>query len=174
MQLSENQKNNLRKKLQTGTTAEINALISELRVECDSSLIPDLVELWQNTSVSEIKLQLVNFFNDLKDTSAIPYIIDCITNSNFEASKEILVSSCWQSGLDYSFNLHIFVQMLLKPSWQLAIEAFSVIETCVPFASNEMLNTCLSIVKENYSKVDSERQKLLNEVLLLLKESNSE
>lgn len=83
----------------------------------------------------------LNVNEDMSTVSAITKVLSFCTKDivkepilealqNDEMSNEIkarLISSCWESGLDYSSNLNVFVDALLKGNEAMAIEAYTLI-----------------------------------------------
>lgn len=55
-------------------------------------------------------------------------ILEAIQNKEIASEiKVCLLSSCWESGLDYSSNLNVFVDALLNGNEAMAIEAYTII-----------------------------------------------
>ena len=74
-------------------------LLTSLYDKSDDKLVRNAIEL---------------FMNDLKDPSSRPEVMAEIKKSWKDSTTSMLVSSCWQSGLDYSGYSDDFVKTFLK------------------------------------------------------------
>ncbi|MCK7529717.1 MAG: hypothetical protein MZV63_00980 [Marinilabiliales bacterium] len=61
-----------------------------------------MAHYYEETSDEGLKLIISAFFNDMKERSCRAEVIESISAAGNPSSKAMLVSSCWQSGLDYS------------------------------------------------------------------------
>ena len=59
---------------------------------------------------------------------AVPALVEAIENSKYSSLRPLLVSACWQNGLDYSAHIPVFVKIALEDNLECAIEAVSVME----------------------------------------------
>jgi hypothetical protein len=87
-----------------------------------------LTSIYDGTVEKEIHKAVENFMNDIKDLSAIPEVIEEIRRGWKPETTRMLVSSCWQSGLDYSSYSSDFAETFVKGDYITAIECFTVIE----------------------------------------------
>ncbi len=72
-----------------------------------------------------------DFLNDLKDQSVRTEVIAEIRKPWKANTISMLVSSCWQSGLDYSDYLADMAKVFLEGDYATAIECMTVIEESV-------------------------------------------
>jgi hypothetical protein len=86
-----------------------------------------LISYYNRSGDSSIKKQIADFMNDIKDQSACREVMDEIRKEILPETLRMLISSCWQSGLDYSdFSSDfaaIFFSLKLYDSWCLVIES---------------------------------------------------
>jgi hypothetical protein len=75
-----------------------------------------------------IKELIHNFLNDMKDPVARTEIVSEIKKAFNQETICMLVSSCWQSGLDYSGYAKDFTDVFIKGDYLTALECFTVIE----------------------------------------------
>lgn len=70
--------------------------------------------------------------NDIKDLSARNEIVEEIKKNNPPETTRMLISSCWQSGLDYSDYTLEFARIFIETEdYMTALECFSVIELSI-------------------------------------------
>ncbi len=87
-----------------------------------------LVSLYNDTGAVVIRKSVEQFMNDLKDQSACEEIISEIKKIRKSGTTNMLVSSCWQSGLDYSEYPFEFTEVFLRSDYATAFECLTVIE----------------------------------------------
>ena len=139
--------------------------IKTLRNSGDPSVIPYLVDLYVSTDNPNIENALGNFLRDIKDQSAVNALIDAIANPRFEQKLSQLVSFCWQTPLNFSPYIHVFVNIAIEKDYQTAIEAFTVVEEALPYATPSKISSEIQHVKERITNVPQEKQLLLKELI---------
>lgn len=118
---------NMLKGLQSTDSLMVIGTLEELRVSGKVSDIPVLIELLHSTPNPEIKSKITSLFANLKDSDAIPLIVEAIENQKYAPELKVLVSSCWENGMDYSNYLSLFVELLTGSDFRVAFEAYTVI-----------------------------------------------
>ena len=115
--------------LQNGDDDTICSGIEMLRGEQPfEGAIGLLASLYDDTGASMVKKSVEQFMNDLKDQSACGEIISEIKKIRKSGTTNMLVSSCWQSGLDYSDYPFEFTEVFLRSDYATAFECLTVIE----------------------------------------------
>jgi DNA-binding transcriptional ArsR family regulator len=160
------------KQLNSEDFGDIMHGINEIRVHGNHLYIGELVKVLRNNSIPEVQREIAELFNDLHDNEAIVEIMREIKSSVNEKILHILVSSCWQSPLDYSEYISDFVDLAVDGDYQCTIEAISVIENILMQFEIDSLTISNQIYKinEKILKTEQERQPLLAELLKILKE----
>ena len=115
------------KGLQSADSLKVIETLEELRVSGKASDIPFLIELLHLTQNPDIKSKITDLFANLKESNAIPLIIETIQNQKYAPEMKDLVASCWGNGLDYSSYLSLFVDLLIENEFLIAFEAYTVI-----------------------------------------------
>ena len=118
---------NILKGLQSSDSLKVIETLEELRVSGKISDIPVLLEMLQMSQNPEIKAKITNLFANLKESDAIPLIIEAIQNLRFAPELKDLLATCWENGLDYSQYLSLFVDLLIDSDFLVAFEAYTVI-----------------------------------------------
>jgi predicted DNA-binding protein len=90
--------------------------------------VNQLINCYDHNSDPSVRKAIEGFMNDIKDKELQPEVISEIRKERKPATLSMLVSSCWQSGLDYSFFSFDFAEIFLKSDYATAIECFTVIE----------------------------------------------
>ena len=118
---------NILEGLQSADSLKVIETLEELRVSGKVADIPLLIEMLHLSSDSEIKSKITGLFANLKESDAIPLIIEAIQDQKYATELKDLVASCWENGLDYSNYLALFVDLLIDSEFLVAFEAYTVI-----------------------------------------------
>ena len=135
------------------------------------SYLPSLAEKYSKFLGTEIAEKIETLFNDLRHKEAIPVILPLISNNSLDQkTKLMLISSCWQSGMDYSEQLMDFVPLLKNPEFIFAFEAFTVIESNIDFLDlknklilKDLINKVKKDVPEDISMLCEDLIEMLDE-----------
>ena len=151
-----------------------NILISEaiglLREEMPfEGAIGLLTSKYNETDDYSIRKAIAEFMNDLKDQSASTEVINEIRKQWKADTISMLVSSCWQSGLDYSDYSPDLAEIFLKADYVTAIECLTVIEESVHKLSREKKDEITKIIEESTVYQVNEKTALTLELKSILR-----
>jgi HEAT repeat protein len=142
--------------------------IQDLRSGGNIHYIPELLKLLNRTSSEPVEKELVRFLSDVKDTAAVPLILDGLRDRDLAGARENIVSACWQSGLDFSRGVELFVRLFLEGDYRTALESFTVIEESLMNLSEEKIESARNLVLGGLEKVSDEKRPLARELVKLL------
>jgi hypothetical protein len=106
--------------------------------------------------------------NDLKDQSASNEVITEIRKQWKAETISMLISSCWQSGIDYSEYSLDLARVFLKGDYVTAIECLTVIEETVHKLSREKKDEIIKVIEENPIIPVNEKTALALELISIL------
>ena len=129
-----------------------------------------LTSLFDRTTDFSIRKSITGFMNDLKDQTACQEVIVEIRKDWKPDTISMLVSSCWQSGLDYSGYSSDLARTFLKGDYVTAIECLTVIEESVNELSKSGKNEIIKILTEAPASPNDEKKALVFELISILKE----
>jgi predicted DNA-binding protein len=165
---SEKKLKNLEDLLKKNDPALINRAIEMLREEEPfEGAIALLASCYDENEAPLIRRAIENFMNDIKDQSLRPEIIEEIKKDFKPETKTMLVSSCWQSRLDYSGFSYDLASAFLNNSYSVAVECFTVIEESIPMMDTKAKNKIVELIKVNQPDGDIKRS-LADQLLSLL------
>ncbi len=160
----------LNKMLINGEYNEINDRISMLRAEEPfEGAISLLAHFYDETNDKGLKDIISGFFNDLKERSGRAEVIDSISLVKNPASKAMLVSSCWQSGLDYSEHAVALAEIFMVSDYMTSLECFTVLDTCSQMINTADKSDIISRLEQEISKYEAAKQQLSRELIAVLK-----
>jgi len=128
-----------------------------------------LAALFNRTDNRLIQRTIEDFFNDIKDKSVRPEIINEIRKPWKHDTISMLVSSCWQSGLDYSEYLNDMAAVFLNGDYATSIECMTVIEESVRHCSRNTKDAVIKTIENSPLSGTNERLTLTNELISILR-----
>jgi len=146
-------------------TEAIGLLREELPFE---GAIGMLTSFYDKTDDYPVRKTIEGFINDLKDQSAAKEVINEIRKQWKAHTISMLVSSCWQSGLNYSDYSSDLVEVFLKGDYITAIECLTVIEKTIHELSREKKDEIIKSLEERPLSPINEKSALTVELISIL------
>ena len=127
-----------------------------------------LTAFYNKTDDFSIRKSIAGFMNDLKDQSACKEVIEQIRKKWKSDTTSMLVSSCWQSGLNYSEYSIDLVRIFLEGDYVTAIECLTVIEESAHDLSEPSKDEIIKMLVESPVTQITEKQSLTLELISIL------
>ena len=156
-----NRFNNIIKDLSSNDLDKVTAALKQMRKHGKKEAIFPLIELLANTSEEETKKEVTNLLYDLKDQTTVENIITAIEDEKFRNIKNILISIFWQSTLDGSQYISLFINEAIKSDYYTAIEVLTVIENFDATFSESEIEDLKYDLDEAISMEENEKINLL-------------
>ncbi|OFX51740.1 MAG: hypothetical protein A2066_10985 [Bacteroidetes bacterium GWB2_41_8] len=153
------------KGLQSADSIKVIETIEELRVAGKASDIPILLEMLHLSQNAEIKSRIIALFSNLKESDAIPLIIEAIQNQKYAPEMKELVSCCWENGLDYSKYLSLFVDLLIESDFLVAFEAYTVITNMTTTIDQATIDAEIEKIDQAMHTTSAEKKALMLDVV---------
>ena len=153
------------KGLESSNSVKVIETLEELRSSGRVSDIPLLIELLHLTNDPEIKSKITDLFNTLKESDAIPLIVDAIQNQKYSPELKELVTCCWENGLDYSNYLTLFVDLLIESEFLVAFEAYTVIVNMTAKIDQQKLDVEIDRLEEAIRATEGQKRELMLDVV---------
>jgi aryl carrier-like protein len=158
-------KNNILNGLQSEDSIKVIETLEELRVSGKVSDIPMLVEILHLTQNPEIKSKVAELFANLKESDAIPLIVEAIQNQKYAPELKELVSSCWENGLDYSNYLSLFIGLLIDCDFLIAFEAYTVIMNTISKIDQTKIDMEIDRLEKALPTTEEHKRQLILDVI---------
>lgn len=156
------------KGLNSGNEQIILRSLGKLRSVGSIQYIPELLKLLGKVPGTDIEKELVRFLSDIKNPGAIPFVIKGLKDKNLRHVRTAIVSSCWQSTLDYRSALPLFVDIFFEDDYTTAIECFTVIEESAMEMEAEEVRKIRDRVLSGIAGVSEEKRPLAHELVRTL------
>lgn len=157
--------------LDKNNSLAISEAVEMLREEQPfEGVISLLTSYYDRADDHSVKKAIENFLNDVKDQSVRPEVIGEIRKEKKPSTLSMLVSSCWQSGLDYSDYSDVFTGIFMNSDYVTAIECLTVLQESAHRISKEKKDEIISMLKETPFRHDDPRSSLGDELIAFLSE----
>ncbi len=164
-EFTQNENKNILRGLESADSLKIIETLEELRISGKVSDIPVLIELLHGSQNPEIKSKICGLFANLKESDAIPLIIEAIQNQKYEPELKELVSCCWENGLDYSNYLTLFVDLLIDSDFLVAFEAYTVILNMISTIDPAKIDAEVDKLEKAMHLASDQKKELILEVI---------
>ncbi|MBN2350527.1 MAG: HEAT repeat domain-containing protein [Bacteroidales bacterium] len=155
-------------KLHSGNDNIILAVISELRQTGSAEILPYVFELVSASKSSEVRDSAIQFLSNIKDKTAVPFIVKELVARKYGENYSRLVATCWQSRLNYSEYMDTFVLIFVKENYQTALEAFTVIEESLVSASQDKRTACYNLLLSKKKSIAEDKIPLYRELIKIV------
>ena len=144
---SEKKLQNLSMLLQKKNSLLLKEAVQTLRDEPPfEGAIGLLASLYDRNDDISVLRAIEDFMNDMKDQSAIEEVMVEIRKEWKQKTLTMLISSCWQSGLDYSEYLPDLANIFVRCDYATAFE-------------------CLTVIGESAENMSAERKSEISDIL---------
>ena len=168
--------NELLKTLKTGNEQAFSKALSQIDSVLTLESLPALVSIFHENLSDKNREELLAFFNNLSAEGAQETMIQVLYDPANLAIRQEVLSTIWNSRLDYSSNLAEFVEIAIEGDYLEALECLTIIENLEgPFEESDILEAQLHL-KEYLEQGQKNDQKaiLISEIALLIKNFNEE
>jgi hypothetical protein len=146
-----------------------NAIISLRNENPFRGAIGLLASLFDRTNDLIIKDLIRNFLNDIKEPGARMEVVAEIKKFYKPETISMLVSSCWQSGMDYSEFVIDFTNLFITGDYVIALECFTVIEESGQNIPASERSKIISLLERSHETSSVEKNSLLQALIKVLR-----
>ena len=166
---SENKRKELEHILSSENFVRITRAIQQLRDDPPFvGAIGLLVTCYDGSDNNSVKRLIKEFLNDLKDQTSCSEVMAELKKDLKPGTLSMLVSSCWQSGLNYAGYSGDFAGLFLSGDYLTALECFTVIESSAENLSQAEKDAIIKILREGSQTGISEKKALVLELISVL------
>ncbi len=160
----------IQKKLETGDTNQIINTLKEIRTSGKALIIPLIIEVLEQDKEKIISQEILSILSQLKDKNCVSYIIEALKTDEVKKYRKEIITTCWQSGLDYSVHIELFAKEFIKGDLTTAIEAFTVIEEWIFESDKQTIVNCKEYLVSAVSEVGDDKKPLYVELVKLVED----
>lgn len=129
--------------------------IEKIKKGGDVSYIKDVLEALSFTTEAGIESAIAQLLFDLKDKEAAEELVNQLSNPAFADIRVLMLSACWQSGIDLSHRLPDLITVATVGAYMECLEVLTVIENWEAVNDQEMLENEIIRLKAYLSESDT-------------------
>lgn len=147
---------------------QVISLIQDFREDGELFIVDPLLEMIYSNRSFSLKETILELVGDIKDQNAAKIIAQTIQNHIGDQNTTGLLSACWQSNLDFSDYLPVFIEILCNSDYQASFEAFTVIENSASSIDKKSIDLFIATIESKMKSITAEKQSLLTETIVML------
>lgn len=124
-------KDELLKKINSNDPEAVAGALAEIKENGDLSVITPLLDILAGQPDTHVVSGIVSLLADIRENSFRDTLTERIRHETNPHVKAILLRIAWESSLDYSASLDLFLDILLHDDFMPAFEASTLIENFV-------------------------------------------
>jgi hypothetical protein len=155
----------IRNKLFSRNTETVITAIRSLKESGNKSYLPILFELLSTKPETEVRAEIIKLLGSVKDKATIPVFTEALQNEKYLPIRKEITTICWQNGLDFSMQIDLFTDLVINEEWDIAFEAFTVIENLEHFPPEEQMKPVKLKIARALKTAGEEKQYFLEELL---------
>lgn len=152
-----------------GLKSEDNKVVSDaiklIREDGDDSFLSAIFSVFDSTDDQQIRQDIYGLFCDIRNQESAKTIVSLINGTDNDDALQMLVSSCWQTRLDYAEYLETFIKLTTVKPFNIAFEAFTVIENIESSFTPERKHELLRFTTGLLTNVSDDNAELAHSII---------
>lgn len=154
--------------------AQVKA-VKSLKIHGNESVIEPLVQVLTKSSSEALNSEITDLLNSIKSTKVPAEVIRCLNNDAYQSQSQLLLSSIWNSGLDYRPYMGDIARATINGDFMHAMECITIIENFEGKLEEEQIMDAL-LVFQSYlvdtKEEEDPKSELIKDIVLLLQSLN--
>ena len=146
--MDNNRLKSIEESLANGGKDAILAVLEQIREIGVPKLLPALVKVYKTCGDDDVKMSVFKLLSDASQREIVDEMADAIAAETDANVKQMLVTSCWYSKIDYLPRLELFIDLVFDAPFELAFEAFTVIENRQGSVTDERRAELISYIEK--------------------------
>ena len=158
--------------LNSGNASKISGALKSLKVNGDISIIRPLIDLLKTDLSHQTETEILTFLGDVNVSKATSEIISILKDYQYVDQRQQVLSTIWNSKLDYSEFIAEFVEIACEGNFMEALECLTILENLEgPFEEHHILESQLHLKDylEDTNPKDPQKLQIMGEIALLIK-----
>ncbi len=147
----------------------VRETIKEIRDFGNIKILPFIIEKYASEKDELVKKELFKLLTDIKYSQAGEIIFSYIRDDNFKSIRKDLLSVLWQSAIDFAGYLPDLVDIFINEPFDIAFEAFTVIEYIDRPVDKAIASQNIDKLKEALPDMDEQKKFLSVDLVDVLK-----
>ncbi len=130
--------------------------------------VPDLLKLLSQARNELIEKELIRFLANIKKQGVVPLVVAGLKKPGLKNARAGILSTIWQSGLDYSKHMDLFIQLFFEGDYLVALESFTIMEQSIEHLSDLEIEEKRNNLLDGLDRVSEDKKPLARELVNLL------
>ncbi|MCO5259395.1 MAG: hypothetical protein M9916_04565 [Crocinitomicaceae bacterium] len=162
--------------LSSNDEKQIKKALSGLKSDGDASVIEPLVELLLNDRMDKkFQKDVLEILSSIKDTSAVDSMITILRTDKYLPVRQLLLSTIWNTSLDYTNYLPDFVLIACEGDLLEALDCLTIMENMPSQIEERHILEAQWHLKEyleNTAQKDEKKAQIISEIALFIKDAD--
>lgn len=159
----------VKRNLFSANTDVVISAIEEIQKKGNKLYLPVLFDLLNSNPEPEIETEIKNLLGTVKDKESVNPFMRAIEDDKYKGIRKTILTACWQNGLDFSTFLPVFIDLVIHEDWEIAFEAFTVIDNLEYLPGAEIIKVTVAKINNVLPQASEQIKYFLNEILAKLK-----
>lgn len=143
----------------------VTKALSRIRENGNEYYIEPLFEALFDSENSSVKREIRKVLADVKSSASVDVLLRMIDNPKCEPMLAEILTTCWESGLDFTKQIDKFIALVIERDFVVAFEALSVIENMEFALDADQTEKLLAPVLLAMESAATDRKSLLDSVV---------
>jgi hypothetical protein len=158
----------LKNNLFSADSSVVISAIETIKRRGNRLYIPILFDLLNSSPGPEIEDEIKDLLETVKDKAATNSFMRAIEDDRYKTIRKTILMACWQNGLDFSTFLPVFIDLVIDEDWEIAFEAFTVIDNLEYLPNDEIIKKSIARINGALPCSNEQKSYFLNEILVKL------
>lgn len=156
---------NVKNKLFSAETNTVVDALNLLKETGNKEYLPILFELLLSKPEIEVEKEIIKLLGTVKDKQTVPVFCEALNEDKYKPIRKEILIACWNNGLDFSSHINVFVDLIINDEWEIAFEAFTVIENLEHLPSTEEFKETKLKIARALKSANEQKGYFLEEIL---------
>lgn len=157
----------IKNKLFSADNKVVLSALNLLKDKGNKDYLPLLFDLLLANPQDDIQQEITKLLGTIKDKDTVSVFVEALKETKYSKVRKEILTSCWQNGLDYSPHLEVFVDLVIDSEWEVAFEAFTVIENLEYFPEEEEMKDIKLKIARALKSANEQKSYFLEAILNL-------
>lgn len=116
------------KNLRSDNNSVVLDTLQYVSKEGNKDILGEVIELLLTTQEIIIRDHIIKILENLREPDCTAIMVHAIEDPDYQDILALLVSASWKNSLDFSNHVETFIDVFIKADFQLAFDAFTVID----------------------------------------------
>ena len=154
--------------LQSKDPAIVNKTFLDIKKLGNSSLLPQIIEVYVSTKNNQVKLGIESILNQLKESQSVDYLMVALQNDKYKEFHQKFAAAIWESGIDASSHLQTLVEISMNTDYLTCLDILTIIENIEEGFSESDIEQSIAAISEQLQWKKSDNDPLLASIMQVL------